>query len=159
MVCPLLGPRRTLRAPNQDLRGPGHHRLPHPKSSYSCNLRSPAMGSAAYVLMHKCFPWVIASAGNRTRVTSMATMYSTTRPLMRMSGLAGNHHPLPSSMFYNMYAVLHDTLICSLMYSIGKTVWPSGLRRWLKAPFRKGVGSNPTAVTRCRVRCFDQSAH
>ena len=27
------------------------------------------------------------------------------------------------------------------------TVWPSGLRRWLKAPFRKGVGSNPTAVT------------
>ena len=28
------------------------------------------------------------------------------------------------------------------------TIWPSGLRRWLKAPFRKGVGSNPTAVTR-----------
>ena len=27
-----------------------------------------------------------------------------------------------------------------------KTVWPSGLRRWLKAPVRKGVGSNPTAV-------------
>ena len=26
------------------------------------------------------------------------------------------------------------------------TVWPSGLRRWLKAPFRKGVGSNPTGV-------------
>ena len=29
----------------------------------------------------------------------------------------------------------------------GKTVWPRGLRRWLKAPGRKGVGSNPTAVT------------
>ena len=27
-----------------------------------------------------------------------------------------------------------------------KTVWPSGLRRWLKAPFRKGAGSNPAAV-------------
>ena len=27
-----------------------------------------------------------------------------------------------------------------------QTVWPSGLRRWLKAPVRKGVGSNPTAV-------------
>ena len=27
-----------------------------------------------------------------------------------------------------------------------KTVWPSGLRRWLQAPIRKGVGSNPTAV-------------
>ena len=30
--------------------------------------------------------------------------------------------------------------------SVLKTVWPSGLRRWLKAPVRKGVGSNPTAV-------------
>ena len=28
-----------------------------------------------------------------------------------------------------------------------RTVWPSGLRRWLQAPVRKGVGSNPTAVT------------
>ena len=28
-----------------------------------------------------------------------------------------------------------------------KTVWPSGLRRWLKAPVRKGVGSSRTAVT------------
>ena len=27
-----------------------------------------------------------------------------------------------------------------------RTVWPSGLRRWLKAPVRKGVGSNPTGV-------------
>ena len=32
------------------------------------------------------------------------------------------------------------------------TVWPSGLRRWLKAPFRKGVGSNPTAVIRYDLR-------
>ena len=31
------------------------------------------------------------------------------------------------------------------------TVWPSGLRRWLKAPFRKGVGSNPTAVKELSV--------
>jgi hypothetical protein len=27
-----------------------------------------------------------------------------------------------------------------------KTLWPSGLRRWLKAPFRKGVGSDSTGV-------------
>ena len=27
-----------------------------------------------------------------------------------------------------------------------RTLWPSGLRRWLEAPFRKGVGSNPTGV-------------
>ena len=31
--------------------------------------------------------------------------------------------------------------------TVSRTVWPSGLRRWLKAQFRKGVGSNPTAVT------------
>ena len=34
------------------------------------------------------------------------------------------------------------TLDCHLT----RTVWPSGLRRWLQAPVRKGVGSNPTAV-------------
>ena len=38
-----------------------------------------------------------ASAGNRTRVTSMATMYSTTRPLMLLrtvveAGVLGEHH-------------------------------------------------------------------
>ena len=31
------------------------------------------------------------------------------------------------------------------------TLWPSGLRRWLKAPFRKGVGSNPTGVILTKV--------
>ena len=34
-----------------------------------------------------------------------------------------------------------------LLPAPAKTVWPSGLRRWLQAPVRKGVGSNPTAVT------------
>ena len=37
---------------------------------------------------------------------------------------------------------------CARGHSI-KTVWPSGLRRWLQAPVRKGVGSNPTAVILC----------
>ena len=36
---------------------------------------------------------------------------------------------------------------CCCLASIFKTVWPSGLRRWLQAPVRKGVGSNLTAVT------------
>ena len=42
-----------------------------------------------------------------------------------------------------------------------QTVWPSGLRRWLQAPVRKGVGSNPTAVIlkrvlgdRCKIHNF-----
>ena len=34
-----------------------------------------------------------------------------------------------------------------LVILLTETLWPSGLRRWLKAPFRKGVGSNPTGVT------------
>ena len=48
---------------------------------------------------------------------------------------------------------LHDrwVRVCRVMrqsvLTPSRTVWPSGLRRWLKAPFRKGVGSNPTAVT------------
>ena len=29
-------------------------------------------------------------------------------------------------------------------------MWPSGLRRCVKAAVRKGVGSNPTAVTFCK---------
>ena len=41
-----------------------------------------------------------------------------------------------------------------------KTVWPSGLRRWLKAPVRKGVGSNPTAVTwKSHARLLDQTQY
>ena len=39
------------------------------------------------VRVHKCRIGQIASAGNRTRVTSMATMYSTTRPLMLIGTL------------------------------------------------------------------------
>ena len=41
------------------------------------------------------------------------------------------------------------TLATTICVSSGcdMTVWPSGLRRWLQAPVRKGVGSNPTAVT------------
>ena len=39
------------------------------------------------VRVHKCRVGQIASAGNRTRVTSMATMYSTTRPLMLIGTL------------------------------------------------------------------------
>ena len=42
-------------------------------------------------------------------------------------------------------------------YAAVKTVWPSGLRRWLKAPVRKGVGSNPTAVTSA-IACEAQIA-
>ena len=41
------------------------------------------------------------------------------------------------------------------MIEISWTLWPSRLRRWLKAPFRKGVGPNPTGV----IRGHDRHAH
>jgi hypothetical protein len=43
-------------------------------------------------------------------------------------------------------ALATTTQVQVWMNLILKTLWPSGLRRWLKAPFRKGVGSNPTSV-------------
>jgi hypothetical protein len=44
-------------------------------------------------------------------------------------------------------ALATTTLKCKArMNVIFGTLWPSGLRRRLKAPFRKGVGSNPTGV-------------
>ena len=47
-------------------------------------------------------------------------------------------------MFYHMKVTLHSIVLHSHVF---KTVWPSGLRRWLQAPVRKGLGSSPTAVT------------
>ena len=45
-------------------------------------------------------------------------------------------------------AVARQLAICIATKDMAsRTLWPSGLRRWLKAPFRKGVGSNPTGVT------------
>ena len=52
-------------------------------------------------------------------------------------------------IFVQIHLVCNKTFLsyCSTAFElVVKTVWPSGLRRWLKAPFRKGVGSNPTAV-------------
>ena len=50
-------------------------------------------------------------------------------------------------------AWLRDNAVCAYLTlqkpcTETQTVWPSGLRRWLQAPVRKGVGSNPTAVSR-----------
>ena len=48
-------------------------------------------------------------------------------------------------------AWLRDNAVCAYLTlqkpcTETQTVWPSGLRRWLQAPVRKGVGSNPTAA-------------
>ena len=70
------------------------------------------------------------------------------------------HHQACARQFHKTTASnptalkLISTALAVLCYScqtlprnkVSKTVWPSGLRRWLQAPVRKGVGSNPTAV-------------
>ena len=72
-------------------------------------------------------------------------------------------HPLGSVSCGGGYAlqpcsVSTDYLGMRVRRCAAKTLWPSGLRRWLKAPFRKGVGSNPTGVTfafwQLARRCF-----
>ena len=44
-----------------------------------------------------------------------------------------------------VFDCLNKLLIFMLLHC-SMTVWASGLRHWLQAPVRKGVGSNPTAV-------------
>ena len=51
--------------------------------------------------------------------------------------------------------ILMYELLAPLTSLLIRTVWPSGLRRWLKAPVRKGVGSNPTAVISLALASFD----
>ena len=53
-------------------------------------------------------------------------------------------HSLPIQLLRQSYALPEGK---------NMTVWPSGLRRWLQAPVRKGVGLNPTAVSSLQQRC------
>ncbi len=61
----------------------------------------------------------------------------------------GTHRKTSTTLFqycFEAYCSLCIYPAASLLDPAIKTVWPSGLRRWLKEPFRKGLGSNPTAV-------------
>ena len=69
--------------------------------------------------------------------------------------LANFRLSFPRNIFPDFNTV-RDWMFCTYLFSLldvplSKMAWPSGLRRWLKAPFRQGVGSNPTAVTFPRV--------
>ena len=58
-----------------------------------------------------------ASAGNRTRVTSMATMYSTTRPLMLLANArAGNVKPPSRAFLVKIYISSHVSAFQVLTY-------------------------------------------
>ena len=53
---------------------------------------------------------------------------------------------LCSSRGWNALSVLIACCTPNVGFGHFGAVWLSGLRRWLQAPVRKGVGSNPTAV-------------
>ena len=54
--------------------------------------------------------------------------------------------PLGNESPQNVRAWLRSRSKAPMAHAYFRTVWPSGLRRWLQAPVRKGVGSNPAAV-------------
>ena len=59
----------------------------------------------------------------------------------------GHLSPAVSIGFLNAGVHPEQDAVWHVTFWLPETLWPSGLRRWLKAPFRKGVGSNPTGVT------------
>ena len=60
--------------------------------------------------------------------------------------------PGPGALPYHFESRLLIIPVAGISKLQAMTVWPSGLRRWLQAPVRKGVGSNPTAVI-CSLFC------
>ena len=66
--------------------------------TYNCMDAGARSSLLAFWYMHAKTKSKHASAGNRTRVTSMATMYSTTRPLMLCSKSAVPKSPKPSGV-------------------------------------------------------------
>ena len=83
-----------------------------------------------------------SAAGTRTRVSWVRAMHPNQLDY-------GGDRESRSFLFLNPNKILSfiqcvkkpcDILMCTA------TVWPSGLRRCVKAAVRKGVGSNPTAV-------------
>ena len=72
--------------------------------------------------------------------------------MRKRQSFVGCHRALVSTMTPELLQLLCvfdclNKLAIFMLPFCGMTVWPSGLRRWLQAPVRKGVGSNPTAVS------------
>ena len=88
--------------------------------------------------------YVVLSTSTRHNVKSK--LPSTNRGRKRFSGrrFLCSAHSRPIQMLRRKYAWPEGE---------NMTVWPSGLRRWLQAPVRKGVGSNPTAVSSLQQSC------
>ena len=67
------------------------------------------MGLYQHCPNYEAIKEILASAGNRTRVSSMATMNSTTRPLMRyQQPNPQTPHKLPSGSFLCVYNRIAD---------------------------------------------------
>ena len=57
-----------------------------------------------------------------------------------------NKGAAPLTAWMPLYVPCSRLVVITAESPAPMTVWPSSLRRWLKAPFRKGAGSNSTAV-------------
>ena len=66
------------------------------------------------------------------------------RNARRHGRIAGTRVGAPNPRLPRFCAACGNKIV--LVPTASRTLWPSGLRRWLKAPVRKGVGSNPTGV-------------
>jgi hypothetical protein len=71
-----------------------------------------------------------------------------------LTGRAGARRPIFQDGWMTVESASESKIDISfpIFHIVQKTVWPSGLRRWLQAPVRKGVGSNPTAVISADLR-------
>ena len=70
-----------------------------------------------------------ASAGNRTRVTSMAAMYSTTRPLMPLPSCSGRASSAKLRRLGGQRCGCMPLLCCSLALEVATLLHPSSIRR------------------------------
>ena len=91
----------------------------------------------------------LCSLANREPVALIPSACSRTLrhgPIGRTMATAGAGSRRGATAYQGREQVFDVHLRAGVAAHSAATLWPSGLRRWLKVPFRKGVGSNPTGV-------------
>ena len=122
--------------------------LPMWRATYCLSSVAACMATYVWVLrgVGQYMPPQQAGAGRTCRAPRCGDQVCATGILARAPSLSwAQTQPLPAILL----VIPVSRFISWLRYLPNMTVWPSGLRRWLQAPVRKGVGSNPTAVSLC----------
>ena len=141
-----------------------HHQVTtHGLAAWLCSPQCPLLGTPVHTTLRTVWPsglrrWLKAPfrkgvGSTPTAVTLRLGACTHTEGLRACAQAADRVGPRVHNRHGGCGVPSHTTVIdptatasCPVPHRSFKTVWPSGLRRWLKAPFRKGVGSNPTAV-------------